>query len=37
VLERLSFDAWGRRREVGWKAYVAPQDYAWQGKPITRG
>ena len=37
VLERPSFDAWGQRREVSWTAYLPPQGYAWQGKPITRG
>ena len=41
VLERLSFDAWGKRRKVDWTAYAGGplpgESYSWQGKPITKG
>jgi len=37
VVERLSFDAWGKRRTFDWKVYAAATPYPWQGKTITRG
>ncbi len=39
VLERMSFDAWGRRRQVNWQAYLASGVPAqvWQGELITKG
>jgi RHS repeat-associated protein len=39
VIQRLSFDVWGKRREnTGWAAYAAGNPgYAWQNEPITRG
>ena len=37
AVERLSFDAWGKRRTFDWKVYAASAPYPWQGKTITRG
>jgi RHS repeat-associated protein len=38
VMERLSFDAWGKRRQIDWQAYAPPASlYPWQGNPINRG
>ncbi len=33
----MSFDAWGKRREVAWAAFLPVPASLWQTQPITRG
>jgi RHS repeat-associated protein len=39
VLDRMSFDAWGRRRNIDWTALVGSVSdaYPWQSQLVTRG
>ncbi|WP_127077260.1 RHS repeat-associated core domain-containing protein [Rhodomicrobium lacus] len=37
VQSRLSFDAWGKRRDVSWAAFINVPVALWQSGKITRG
>ncbi|CAA2142181.1 FG-GAP-like repeat-containing protein [Hyphomicrobium sp. ghe19] len=37
IVERASFDAWGKRRKFDWTVYTASLPFAWQGQTLTRG
>jgi len=37
VVDRMSFDAWGKRREVAWAAFSPVPASLWQTQLITRG
>lgn len=37
VIDRMSFDAWGKRREVQWAAFLPVPASLWQTQLITRG
>ncbi|CAA2142196.1 FG-GAP-like repeat-containing protein [Hyphomicrobium sp. ghe19] len=37
IVERASFDAWGKRRKFDWTVYTASVPFAWQGQTLTRG
>ena len=37
VVDRVSFDAWGKRRKFDWTVYTAATPFPWQGQRLTRG
>ena len=37
VVQRYSFDAWGKRREINWRAVLPTAPFVWQSQPLTRG
>jgi len=37
VVDRMSFDAWGKRREIAWAAFLPVPASLWQTQLITRG
>ena len=37
IVDRASFDAWGKRRQFDWTVYTASMPFSWQGQKITRG
>jgi len=37
VVDRMSFDAWGKRREIAWAAFLPVPASLWQTQLVTRG
>ncbi len=37
VVQRYSFDTWGKRRDINWTAFISTAPFVWQSQPVTRG